>query len=168
MTNAINLQNKGKLYYFWDTNFWVSLLVVWLLGSGCATPLQPRPNAEQASRVIRLVKSLQGKPYRYGGATPSGFDCSGLVQYVFRKAAGIRLPRSSRAQFAFARPVRLGNERPSDLLFFDVNGRGISHVGIYLGKGLFIHAPQSGGHVKISNANKPYWRRRFRGVRRVL
>ncbi|MBN1594373.1 C40 family peptidase [candidate division FCPU426 bacterium] len=139
-----------------------------LLGLSCATMPQRLPDAEHARQVVATAKTLEGKPYRYGGATPEGFDCSGFVQYVFRTAVNKRLPRTSRAQFAYARPIRRGEEQPSDLLFFNVNGRGISHVGIYLGKGLFIHSPKNGGKVKISNANDKYWRRRFQGVRRVL
>ncbi|MCD4814519.1 C40 family peptidase [bacterium] len=137
--------------------------------AGCASqPLRP-PDTAKAGRVVSLARSLEGTPYRYGGNSPSqGFDCSGLVVYVYQKAAGRKLPRISRHQFKIARPVRLGLERPADLLFFDINGRGISHVGIYLGKGKFIHAPKTGGKVKISDANKKYWRQRFRGVRRVL
>jgi cell wall-associated NlpC family hydrolase len=131
--------------------------------------MSPRPvDSGRARAVIQQAKSLQGTPYRYGGTTPKGFDCSGLVQYVFRNAVGVRLPRTSKAQFSATRPIRRGDEQPSDLLFFDINGRGISHVGIYLGKGKFIHAPSSGGRVKISDANKKYWRQRFRGVRRAL
>lgn len=145
------------------------LAAAWsLLAGGCATLPQAPPDASAAARVVRLATSLQGKPYRYGGTTPAGFDCSGFVQYVFREAAGIKLPRTSRSQFGAARRVPRGNEEPSDLLFFDINGRGISHVGIYLGQGRFVHAPSSGGEVKISNGNDSYWRSRFRGVGRVL
>lgn len=145
------------------------LAAAWsLLAGGCATIRQAPPDPSAAARVVQLATSLQGKPYRYGGTTPAGFDCSGFVQYVFREAAGIKLPRTSRSQFGAARRVPRGGEEPSDLLFFDINGRGISHVGIYLGQGRFVHAPSSGGEVKISNGNDPYWRSRFRGVGRVL
>lgn len=140
-----------------------------MIVSGCATQTIRPPDVNKADQVVRLAKSLQGTAYRYGGRTPSqGFDCSGLVQYVYQNAVGIKLPRISRQQFQVARPVRLGSEHPADLLFFDINGRGISHVGIYLGKGKFIHAPKTGGKVKISDANTKYWRKRFRGVRRLL
>ncbi|MEW6517607.1 MAG: C40 family peptidase [candidate division FCPU426 bacterium] len=150
-----------------------AVLTAWVAGcavaaGGCAA-VRPLPaNPAAVERVVQLATSLQGKPYRYGGTTPAGFDCSGLVQYVFRQAAGVALPRTSRRQFAATRHVPLGGEEPADLLFFDINGRGISHVGIYLGKGRFVHAPSSGGEVKISDANEPYWRSRFRGVHRVL
>jgi cell wall-associated NlpC family hydrolase len=145
------------------------LLTGWsLLAGGCATVSQAPPDAGAAARVVQLASSLKGSPYRYGGTTPAGFDCSGFVQYVFRQAAGISLPRTSQKQYAVARRVPRGGEEPSDLLFFDVDGRGISHVGIYLGQGRFVHAPSTGGEVKISNGNDAYWRSRFRGVGRVL
>ncbi len=130
--------------------------------------LRRPPDAGRAAQVVSLAKSLQDVPYRYGGNTPQGFDCSGMVQYVFKRAVGLKLPRTSRRQFGWTRPVQRGHEKPSDLLFFDINGRGISHVGIYLGRGKFIHAPHNSGAVKISDANTSYWRRRFRGVRRAL
>lgn len=147
---------------------WLAAAGLAALAGGCATVHQAPPDPAAAARVVELASSLQGKPYRYGGTTPAGFDCSGFVQYVFRQAAGITLPRTSRKQFSAARHVPRGGEEPSDLLFFDIDGRGISHVGIYLGRGRFVHAPSSGGEVKISNGNDPYWRSRFRGVCRVL
>lgn len=142
--------------------------VLLLIAGGCAMGLRRPPDAGQAGRVVSAAKSLLGVPYRYGGSTPRGFDCSGLVQYVFKQSVGLKLPRTSRHQFDRTRPVQRGHEKPSDLLFFDINGRGISHVGIYLGRGKFIHAPNNGDKVKVSNANTKYWRRRFRGVRRAL
>jgi cell wall-associated NlpC family hydrolase len=118
--------------------------------------------------VVRTAKALLGTPYHFGGTTPKGFDCSGFVQYVFRQAAGVRLPRTSPQQFSATLPVRLGEEQPSDLLFWNVERGGPSHVGIYLGHGQFIHSPEQGGVVKISDANTRYWRDRFLGVRRAL
>lgn len=135
---------------------------------GCAA-VAPRPPAPgMAARVVELARGLCGTPYCYGGNTPQGFDCSGLVQHVFLRTANLKLPRTSKKQFIYSRPIRRGNEQPSDLLFFSVNRRGPSHVGIYSGRGLFIHASHTGGNVKISDANSKYWRRRFIGVRRVL
>ncbi len=135
--------------------------------AGCAG-LQTPPDPQLAQRVVAEARSQLGVSYRYGGTTPRGFDCSGLVQYVYRRAAGISLPRTSLRQYQRTRPVSLGNESPSDLVFFSTDRSGPSHVGIYLGKGLFIHAPGRGDGVKISNANDRYWRDRFVGVRRVL
>lgn len=139
--------------------------------NGCATlviPSRPAPDAARAEAVVHAAKALLGTPYRFGGRTPRGFDCSGFVQYVFRQAAGVRLPRSSPQQYSATAPVRLGEEHPSDLLFWSVEHGGPSHVGIYLGHGQFIHAPEAGDVVKISDGNARYWRDHFLGVRRVL
>jgi cell wall-associated NlpC family hydrolase len=142
----------------------------WCL-AGCATlpiPSRPAPDAEKADAVVHFAKSLLGLPYRYGGTSPRGFDCSGFVQYVFRESAGVHLPRTSPRQFSATAPVRRGEEKPSDLLFWSVDGGGPSHVGIYLGHGQFIHSPEKGDVVKISDGNARYWRDRFLGVRRAL
>ena len=85
-------------------------------------------------------------PYRYGGSSPSGFDCSGLVAYVYGKL-GVRLPHNAAAQFGYGRPVARGNLRPGDLVFF----HGLGHVGLYIGRGRIIHAPQSGERVEIQS-----------------
>jgi peptidoglycan DL-endopeptidase CwlO len=87
-----------------------------------------------------------GTPYVWGGASPSGFDCSGFVMYVFSQI-GVSLPHSSYAQYGYGSPVSLGNLQPGDLVFFD----GLGHVGIYIGGGSFIHAPHTGDVVKISS-----------------
>ncbi|MCK5242653.1 C40 family peptidase [bacterium] len=179
MNNRISHRYSGKISslfkpkYFFEDGFRgkrLGLLLVLLCFSisGCVTVLPRLPYSGKVLPVITMAKSLQGKPYRYGGTTPKGFDCSGFVQHVFREAAGIRLPRTSRAQFSATRAVWLGSEQPSDLLFFNISGYGISHVGIYLGRGKFIHASQTGGKVRISDANQKYWQQRFRGVRRAL
>ncbi len=147
---------------------WAGWTVLWCLVTGCATAAPRPPAPGMAAKVTAQARALRGTAYRYGGNTLPGFDCSGFVQYVFLKAANLKLPRTSKRQFTYSRPIRRGNEKPSDLLFFNVNGHGPSHVGIYLGKGSFIHASRSGRDVKISDANSKYWRRRFIGVRRVL
>lgn len=149
--------------------FWGMGVILLGMLAGCASQPLRLSDANKTHQVIHLAKSLLGSAYHYGGRTPGqGFDCSGFVQYVYKNAVGIKLPRTSQKQFYASRSVQLGTEQPADLLFFDINGHGISHVGIYLGKGKFIHAPQSGGKVKISDANEKYWRKHFRGVRRLL
>jgi len=143
----------------------ISLLVMM---TGCRGSISYRWQPEQALKVITVAKQMIGKPYRYGGQTPLGFDCSGLVNYVFREALGRSVPRTSKALFDYTKPIPLGYERPADLLFFRVNGATISHVGIYLGKGKFIHAAVTDKKVRVSNGNKKYWRQRFAGVRRII
>jgi cell wall-associated NlpC family hydrolase len=156
---------------FFASPGWLGLAALLLVANGCSVvppKPEPRPAEPQVSeKVLTLARSLCGKPYRYGGSSPAGFDCSGFVQYVFRHAAGIKLPRTGRQQFAETCALALGKEAPGDLVFYKIKGGGPSHVGIYLGKGLFVHAPSSGGVVKISDANEAYWREHFIGVRRI-
>ena len=109
--------------------------------------------------------AMMGTPYVYGGTTPRGFDCSGLVQYSYQKA-GITVPRTSRGQYRSAKPVPVASARPGDLVFF-ASGQKISHVGIYLGDDEFIHAPETGQSVKISSIQDDYYQARFVGAGRI-
>lgn len=127
--------------------------------------LSPAPSSTQASDPLRLqvvftAMQMVGIPYRWGGATPEGFDCSGLVQYTYAHA-GLKLPRTAAEQLAAARPISLDQAVPGDLLFFQDGGR-TSHVAIYLGGGRFIHAPRSGQQVSLDSFGNDYWRARFR------
>ena len=103
------------------------------------------------------------------GASPTGFDCSGLVAYVFREAAGLKLPRSTRAQIDHpAQTVRRDRLRTGDLVFFNPGGGPISHIGIYVGDGRFVHAPSQGGTVRLDRLDTPYWQNAYASARRVL
>ena len=128
----------------------------------------PRAQLDErpASRAAQHAAGMIGKPYRYGGATPSGFDCSGLVQFSYGQA-GIRVPRSTDEQRRASRPVRPVNLQPGDLLFFDQEGKKNSHVGIYVGNGTFVHAPSSGKRVRSDRTDSPYWKKHLSEVRRV-
>lgn len=117
--------------------------------------------------VVATALSLQGSPYRYGGTGEKGFDCSGFVRTVFLRS-NIVLPHSSRAQYNDCTPITLDEACAGDLVFFDVRGRGISHVGIYLGERRFIHAATSIGRVCISSLDEPYWKIRFYAVARRI
>jgi cell wall-associated NlpC family hydrolase len=110
--------------------------------------------------------TLQGTPYRAAGADPSGFDCSGLVHYVFARH-GIAVPRSVAEQFRVGRDVDADQLAPGDLVFFRINTRDVSHVGIAVGDGRFVHAPSARGTVRVSMLDAPYWARRYAGARRV-
>ncbi len=109
------------------------------------------------SKIADLAKSLVGSPYRYGGETPNGFDCSGLVFYTHGKM-GLRTPRTSLQQYKAAKIVPLNDLRNGDLIFFKLTRTRVSHVGIYVGNGRFIHAPQSGKQVKATYLNNAYWK----------
>ena len=132
-----------------------------------ATVAPADPDA--ANAVLMRAISLVGTPYRYGGNTPDGgFDCSGLVNYVYRDMLDLRLPRTSRDLAAVQGP-RLDPERlaPADLVFFGSKGN-VSHVGIYVGEGRFVHAPSTGGTVRLDHLDGPYWRDHYSGAKRVL
>jgi cell wall-associated NlpC family hydrolase len=112
---------------------------------------------------------LIGIRYRRGGSTPeSGFDCSGFVSHVFREGLGLYLPRSAREMSHSGEPVDRGELKPGDLVFFNTMRRTFSHVGIYLGDNLFLHAPRAGGRVRVEDMTGRYWVKRFNGARRVL
>ena len=109
-----------------------------------------------------------GVPYRFGGASPdTGFDCSGLVQYVYHQGVGVVLPRNTQALAEVGAPVPPESLEPGDLVFFDTLGRPYSHVGIYLGDQRFIHAPTTGGFVGLVDMRHRYWQSRFNGARRL-
>ncbi|MDX1403634.1 MAG: C40 family peptidase [Woeseiaceae bacterium] len=111
--------------------------------------------AQAAGIAARQV----GVPYRYGGSTPSGFDCSGLAQYAYSKA-GRRIPRTTGDQWRHLSPVPKSRLAVGDLLFFRIEGK-ISHVGLYLGHGRFVHAPKSGRTVSIEYLDSDFYRRAF-------
>jgi peptidoglycan DL-endopeptidase CwlO len=104
----------------------------------------PPPPPTVAERAVQIARSQLGVPYVYGGASPGGFDCSGLVMWVYGRL-GIALPHNAAALYSTGRPVPLAQMKPGDLVFF----HGLGHVGIYIGHGLMIHAPQTGERVEI-------------------
>ena len=129
----------------------------------------PPADPARANAVLMRAISLVGTPYRYGGNTPEGgFDCSGLVNYVFRDMLNLRLPRTSRELSALSAPaIDLAALAPGDLVFFATGGSGIGHVGIYLGGGQFIHASTSSG-VIISSLYESYYARTYLFAARLL
>ena len=119
-----------------------------------------------ANAIVATALGLQGTPYRLGGANPTGFDCSGLVQYVFDQH-GIPMPRVTAQQFEVGQQVDMVDLRPGDLVFFSTIARGPSHVGIAVGGGAFVHAPNSRGWVRTERLDNSYWRQHFIGAKRV-
>lgn len=132
-------------------------------------PAVSPPDPVRANGVLMRAISLVGTPYRYGGNTPEGgFDCSGLVNYVFRDMLDLRLPRSSRELAAFQGPaIEPRRLAPADLVFFGHAGV-VTHVGIYVGEGRFVHAPSTGGTVRLDRLDGPYWAHAYSGAKRVL
>lgn len=121
-----------------------------------------------AQDAIDQAMDLLGVRYRRGGSSPeAGFDCSGFVSHVFREGLGLMLPRSSREMSRSGQEVERDELRPGDLVFFNTMRRAFSHVGIYLGNNQFVHAPRTGGRVRIEDLRDSYWLKRFNGARRV-
>ena len=116
---------------------------------------------------MRIAETVIGAPYREGGALPDGFDCSGLVTWVFARL-GIAVPRDVRRQAAFGIDVPRGEVLPGDLVFFATTGSGPTHVGIATGDGGFIHAPKRGDLVRIESMSASYWASRFVAARRIV
>ncbi|MFL9814920.1 C40 family peptidase [Stutzerimonas sp. VN223-3] len=158
-----------------------TVLLTALLLTACAgrQPVEPvviAPAAPQqlpgtAEDVLFTALGLVGTPYRYGGNTPdSGFDCSGLIGYVFRGAADLTLPRTTREMSTMrGAAVRRDALQAGDLLFFATSGgRRVSHAAIYVGNGRFVHAPSSGGTVRLDSLSNSYWQKNYLSAKRVL
>jgi cell wall-associated NlpC family hydrolase len=157
---------------------WLSFMGPLMLLHACAGPprrelpaalASPRGDPALANDVLFRALGLVGTPYRYGGNTPQGgFDCSGLVGYVYRDAAGVALPRASRDIASIDVPeVSRRRLASGDLVFFG-RGRDVNHVGIYVGEGRFVHAPNSGGTVRLDALDAPYWKDSYLYAKRVL
>ncbi|QYY30198.1 MULTISPECIES: C40 family peptidase [Cupriavidus] len=134
------------------------------------TPGKPMIDPSAGLEEISIqAMSLVGTPYRYGGNTPdSGFDCSGLVRYVVARAADVNLPRTTEAMGTRGSALDRSEVASGDLVFFNTTGRANSHVGIYVGQNRFVHAPSTGGTVRLEDMGKPYWASRYNGARRVV
>lgn len=134
-------------------------------------PMPPfsKPILSPSEQLIERAKGLLGIPYKFAGSSPeTGFDCSGLIRFVFREVLGINLPGR-------AEDIGRGGEKlsdallsPGDLVFFNTLNRPLSHVGIYLGNRLFLHSPSTGGVVRIESMTLPYWSKRYQGARRMV
>ena len=140
------------------------------IGSG-STPIGVGPGSPEGSTVappsihggvVGIAMHYLGVPYVWGGSTPSGFDCSGFVMYVFAQI-GVGLPHSSYSQYGMGAPVSMSQLQPGDLVFF----AGASHEGIYIGGGQFIHAPHTGDVVKISSLDDSWYAATYVGARRL-
>ncbi|MBC5995869.1 peptidoglycan endopeptidase [Romboutsia ilealis] len=120
-----------------------------------------------ATKAVALAKKQLGKPYGWGAEGPNSFDCSGLTYYVY-KQNGITLPRASKSQASAGKSVSKSNLKAGDLVFFNTNGKGISHVGIYIGDGKMIHSTKPGDVVKTTSINSSYYKNKFVTARRIV
>lgn len=141
-------QNKHSTYKKTTTNI--------TIGSGVNRPV-----------ALYAMKFL-GTPYRYGGSSPSeGFDCSGLIQYSTKNTLNINIPRTAAQQSTFGKKIKVNELQAGDLVFFNTSSKPNSHSGIYLGSNNFVHAPSTGGVVRVDSLNNPYWKPRINMARRI-
>jgi cell wall-associated NlpC family hydrolase len=137
-------------------------------GGPTSTPSAPSASPVAAvPAIVATALTLRGAPYRNGGSAPSGFDCSGFVQYVFAQH-GRALPREVKDQFRLGQEVGRQDVRPGDLVFFQTVSPGASHVGIALAGDEFVHAPSSRGVVRVEKYTSQYWAARWKGARRLV
>jgi cell wall-associated NlpC family hydrolase len=128
--------------------------------------MEPARGTADGYALSGVALSLRGAPYRDGGDTPSGFDCSGFVKYVYEQN-GVAMPRQVRDQYKLGTSVSRDHLAPGDLVFFSTVAPGASHVGIVIGGDQFVHAPSERGVVRVESLSQDYWARRFIGARRV-
>lgn len=134
--------------------------------AGCGHTPAEESAPPLASRAADHALAMVGKPYRYGGNTPQGFDCSGLVQYSYARV-GVQLPHGTRNLRRVSQPVSRKNLKRGDLVFFTQEGKRSSHVALYLGDDRFVHSPSSGKNVYVAGFGDPYWQRHFTEARRL-
>jgi cell wall-associated NlpC family hydrolase len=135
--------------------------------SPVAQPVSVPPAGDRGQTIITVAQKYLGAPYVYGGTTPAGWDCSGFVGYIYKEAAGISLPRSAAQQYRVGTPIAVGQEQPGDIVFFaDTFGPGITHNGIAIGGGRFIHARSEGYGTVINSLTDAYWSQHYVGARR--
>jgi cell wall-associated NlpC family hydrolase len=155
---------------------WVAAAVMVLAGCSSTPTAPPSPvvvpqpparlTLEQANDVTVMAIGLVGTPYRYGGNTPaSGFDCSGLISYVYKQRAGVVAPRTTGGLIDWGTSIPASSLRTGDLVVFVQNGRA-NHAGIYVGEGRFVHAPSTGGTVRLDRLNSSYWAKQQVSYRR--
>ncbi|MDQ7969834.1 MAG: C40 family peptidase [Oxalicibacterium faecigallinarum] len=159
------------------SSFLVGSMVVAGSAWGVDTPPQQQANkpasklqvlTDHASELALHAMGMLGIHYKYGGSTPEeGLDCSGLVNLIFKEAWGKELPRTAKQLSREGERVEKTDLQPGDLVFYNTLRRSFSHVGIYLGDRKFIHAPSSGGQVRIESMDVDYWKKRFNGARRI-
>ena len=152
----------------WRRMFLASLLLGAVgCGSGRLAPVTRPGVHEPPAALAARARTLTGAAYRNGGSTPAGFDCSGFVQYLYTYA-GVALPRTAEAQFDVGEHIGERSISAGDLVFFRIDGQHVSHVGIALGDGAFVHAPNSRSTVRLDRLDSRYWSERFAGARRIV
>ncbi len=147
----------------------IVLTAVFAVGCSSAPPVKPVKGYTPAAgeKAAETAASMLGKPYKYRGESPSGFDCSGLVRYSYL-VAGMDVPHGTKALRQVTRAVSSRSLLKGDLLFFLQEGKRYSHVGLYIGSDRFVHAPSSGKTVRTDDLTDPYWRKHLLEARRFI
>ncbi|WP_455661806.1 C40 family peptidase [Pradoshia sp.] len=147
------------------------IIAITVLLSSALLPLGPGQSdasaafsSKSVNTIVNTGKKYIGTPYKWGGTTPKGFDCSGFVNYTIKKATGKTVPRTSTALYKKGTKISKSKLKKGDLLFFNTSGRGVSHVAIYMGNNKMIHAVSKG--VKVDNLSNSYWNKRYVGAKR--
>lgn len=160
---------SNRIFYRTALLLFVSAVAL-VLVAGCATAPSKRVTGYSASagdKAADTALTMIGRPYKFTGDTPGGFDCSGLVRYSYL-TAGMDVPHGTGLLKNSTRSVGLRNARKGDLLFFVQSGKKYSHVGIYVGNGQFVHAPSTGGKVRTDSIADPYWKKHYLDTRRFF
>lgn len=142
------------------------MVLILVLINSAALAAPKKPVIQEADTIVRTAEKYLKAPYRFGGESPKGFDCSGFVKYVYERH-GKKLPRTADVQYKTGKKMDKASLKPGDLVFFTTYAPGASHVGIYSGNGRFIHASSSRG-VMISRLDETYWKPRYLGARRII
>lgn len=166
----MNIVNINISYDYVDGNsmnrhkyLFILLLFVMTFIACVPSQWQYRNIPLKRKQILTTATQYIGTPYRHGGTTPSGFDCSGYVYFVYEKN-NIKIPRSTLQQYKKGQKIPYRMAQPGDLVFFRINMGEISHVGIFVGNDTFVHAPSSGKHVRYDSIANPYWKKRFCGA----
>ena len=155
---------------------WIPIILLALLplsamandSSKATAPTADSGMLGQAQEVVLRALSFIGVRYKWGGASPdTGFDCSGLIRYVYNQVTGQSLPGNAKEISQVGESIERSELQPGDLVFFNTLRRPFSHVGIYLGESRFVHAPSRGGKVEIVDMSERYWKTRYNGARRL-
>ena len=155
---------------------WIPIILLALLplsamandSSEATAPAADSGMLGQAQEVVLRALSFIGVRYKWGGASPdTGFDCSGLIRYVYNQVTGQSLPGNAKEISKVGESIERSELQPGDLVFFNTPRRPFSHVGIYLGESRFVHAPSRGGKVEIVDMSERYWKTRYNGARRL-
>jgi len=118
---------------------------------------------DKRDEILETAKKYIGVKYEEKGTSPDGFDCSGFTLYIY-KNNGFNIPRKASSQYNAGKRINLKSAKPGDLVFFNVKGNNVSHVGIYAGNNEFIHSPSAGKSVSFASINNPYWKKRYVGA----